>query len=144
MNPPGYPAEAFPLQGVWHDGFPAQPAGSAVQYTTVNITNDPPKDHIIWSLCCFVYSNPLCLGLAALIYSIKARDRKVAGDLEGARHYGATARCLNIVSTVLVVTMIVIFIITIIVIVEVSKRAFYSHNGYDRYDRYDRYPYYGH
>uniref|UniRef100_A0A3P9I233 Uncharacterized protein n=1 Tax=Oryzias latipes TaxID=8090 RepID=A0A3P9I233_ORYLA len=55
-------------------------------------------DHIIWSLCCFLYSNPLCLGLAALIFSIKSRDRKVVGDLEGARHYGATARCLNIAS----------------------------------------------
>uniref|UniRef100_A0A7N6FBB4 Uncharacterized protein n=1 Tax=Anabas testudineus TaxID=64144 RepID=A0A7N6FBB4_ANATE len=30
-----------------------------------------PKDHIIWSLRCFVYSNPFCLGLAALIFSIK-------------------------------------------------------------------------
>ncbi|XP_053175805.1 dispanin subfamily A member 2b-like [Scomber japonicus] len=114
MSTPGYPAEAFPLQGVRHDGLPAQPAGSAIQYTTVNITNDPPNDHIIWSLCCFVYSNPFCLGLAALIYSIKARDRKVAGDLEGFRSYGSTARCLNIVSSVLAVIMIVILIITAI------------------------------
>ncbi|XP_053174569.1 dispanin subfamily A member 2b-like [Scomber japonicus] len=117
MNPPGYPAEAFPLQGVRHDGLPAQPAGStAIQFTTVNITTAPPSDHIIWSLCCFVYSNPFCLGLAALIYSIKARDRKVAGDPEGARHYGATARCLNIVSTILVVITTLISLITIITI----------------------------
>uniref|UniRef100_A0A3B4F7Q2 Uncharacterized protein n=1 Tax=Pundamilia nyererei TaxID=303518 RepID=A0A3B4F7Q2_9CICH len=45
--------------------------------TAVNINTDVPviieypQDHIIWSLCCFVYSNPCCLGLAALIYSIK-------------------------------------------------------------------------
>uniref|UniRef100_A0A671UCC2 Uncharacterized protein n=1 Tax=Sparus aurata TaxID=8175 RepID=A0A671UCC2_SPAAU len=82
---------AVPLQGRY-DGFPGQPGGPAV----------PPKDHIIWSLCCFVYSNPLCLGLAALIFSIKARDRKVAGDLEGARLYASTAHCLNIWATVLV------------------------------------------
>uniref|UniRef100_A0A671UC99 Uncharacterized protein n=1 Tax=Sparus aurata TaxID=8175 RepID=A0A671UC99_SPAAU len=91
MNSAGYPREAVPLQGRY-DGFPGQPGGPAV----------PPKDHIIWSLCCFVYSNPLCLGLAALIFSIKARDRKVAGDLEGARLYASTAHCLNIWATVLV------------------------------------------
>uniref|UniRef100_A0A671UDD3 Uncharacterized protein n=1 Tax=Sparus aurata TaxID=8175 RepID=A0A671UDD3_SPAAU len=76
MNSAGYPREAVPLQGRY-DGFPGH--------------SEPPKDHIIWSLCCFVYSNPLCLGLAALIFSIKARDRKVAGDLEGARLYASTA-----------------------------------------------------
>ncbi|CAK6954421.1 dispanin subfamily A member 2b-like [Scomber scombrus] len=138
MNPPGYPAEAFPLQGVRHEVFPGQPAGStAIQYTTVNVTTEPPKDHIIWSLCCFVYSNPFCLGLAALIYSIKARDRKVAGDLEGARHYGSTARCLNIVSTVLVVITILIFVITIIIVVENAKRMYY--NRYNRYNPYYHY-----
>uniref|UniRef100_A0A3B3HU79 Uncharacterized protein n=1 Tax=Oryzias latipes TaxID=8090 RepID=A0A3B3HU79_ORYLA len=69
---------------------------------------EPPKDHIIWSLCCFLYSNPLCLGLAALIFSIKSRDRKVVGDLEGARHYGATARCLNIAATIIVCLTVII------------------------------------
>uniref|UniRef100_A0A3P9I288 Uncharacterized protein n=1 Tax=Oryzias latipes TaxID=8090 RepID=A0A3P9I288_ORYLA len=71
-------------------------------HNTIVLQAEPPKDHIIWSLCCFLYSNPLCLGLAALIFSIKSRDRKVVGDLEGARHYGATARCLNIVATIIV------------------------------------------
>uniref|UniRef100_A0A3P9LJ25 Uncharacterized protein n=1 Tax=Oryzias latipes TaxID=8090 RepID=A0A3P9LJ25_ORYLA len=66
-------------------------------HNSIVLQAEPPKDHIIWSLCCFLYSNPLCLGLAALIFSIKSRDRKVVGDLEGARHYGATARCLNII-----------------------------------------------
>lgn len=36
-----------------------------------------------------------------MIWSSQARDRKVAGELEGARHYASTARCLNIVATVL-------------------------------------------
>ncbi|KPP66390.1 hypothetical protein Z043_115110 [Scleropages formosus] len=31
------------------------------------------RDHIVWSLCNFFYMNPCCLGLAALIYSIKVR-----------------------------------------------------------------------
>uniref|UniRef100_A0A3B3HPQ1 Uncharacterized protein n=1 Tax=Oryzias latipes TaxID=8090 RepID=A0A3B3HPQ1_ORYLA len=75
----------------------------------------PPKDHIIWSLCCFLYSNPLCLGLAALIFSIKSRDRKVVGDLEGARHYGATARCLNIAATIIVCLTVIIAIVVVAV-----------------------------
>uniref|UniRef100_A0A3B3HHF8 Uncharacterized protein n=1 Tax=Oryzias latipes TaxID=8090 RepID=A0A3B3HHF8_ORYLA len=65
-------------------------------HNTIVLQAEPPKDHIIWSLCSFFYFNPMCLGLAALIFSIKSRDRKVVGDLEGARHYGATARYLNI------------------------------------------------
>ncbi|XP_030282398.1 dispanin subfamily A member 2b-like [Sparus aurata] len=101
MNPAGQPGEPVPLQERC-DGFPGQPRGPAVgQYTTLNISSEPPKDHIIWSLYCFVYSNPFCLGLAALIFSIKARDRRMAGDLDGARHYASKARCLNISATVI-------------------------------------------
>uniref|UniRef100_A0A3P9LID9 Uncharacterized protein n=1 Tax=Oryzias latipes TaxID=8090 RepID=A0A3P9LID9_ORYLA len=69
-------------------GLPSlRPLVAGIGYGT-----EPPKDHIIWSLCCFLYSNPLCLGLAALIFSIKSRDRKIVGDLEGARHYGFKCR----------------------------------------------------
>ncbi|XP_073328792.1 dispanin subfamily A member 2b-like [Pagrus major] len=124
MNPAGYPAEAHPLQGRY-DGFPGQPGGATVvQYTTVNISSEPPKDHIIWSLCCFVYANPFCLGLAALIFSIKARDRKVAGDLEGARHYASTARCLNILATVLVSIIILSVMISVTIISTLSARGY--------------------
>nr|XP_020479882.1 dispanin subfamily A member 2b-like [Monopterus albus] len=114
MNPPGYQAESVPAQMGRNDGFTGQPATSTrVQYTTVSISTDPPKDHIIWSLCCFVYSNPFCLGLAALIYSIKSRDRKMAGDLQGAQGYGSTARNLNIAATVLGCILFIVFIIII-------------------------------
>ncbi|XP_039989415.1 dispanin subfamily A member 2b-like [Xiphias gladius] len=116
MNCESQRAEVVPLQEEMYDGTPGQPETSTlVQYTTVNINTEPPKDDIIWSLCCFVYLNPCCLGLAALIYSIKARDRKVAGDLDGARHYGSTARCINILATALVFIMILIPITIIIV-----------------------------
>uniref|UniRef100_A0A3P9JF92 Uncharacterized protein n=1 Tax=Oryzias latipes TaxID=8090 RepID=A0A3P9JF92_ORYLA len=102
MNPvyPNAPlsAEDVPLQGTPQHMYPGQlhATTAAGGHNTIVLQAEPPKDHIIWSLCCFLYSNPLCLGLAALIFSIKSRDRKVVGDLEGARHYGATARCLNI------------------------------------------------
>uniref|UniRef100_A0A3Q0RZW3 Uncharacterized protein n=1 Tax=Amphilophus citrinellus TaxID=61819 RepID=A0A3Q0RZW3_AMPCI len=106
-------SQALPLRTF--DGHPGQYGGSPlVQHTTVNITTDPPKDHIIWSLLCFVHLNPCCLGLAALIHSIKARDRKMVGDVEGARRYGSTARQFNIAATVLSVVVFVIFIIVII------------------------------
>lgn len=68
MQPAGHPAEDVPLKGRY-EGL-GQPGG-VVQYTTVNINTDPPSDHIIWSLCCLIYSNICCLGLAAFIFSIK-------------------------------------------------------------------------
>ena len=73
MNSAGFPTETVPLQGKY-EGFHGQPGGSAgVQYTTVSVPPEPPKDHIIWSLCCFLHPwHPCCcLGLAALIFSIK-------------------------------------------------------------------------
>ncbi|XP_026221191.1 dispanin subfamily A member 2b-like [Anabas testudineus] len=111
MNLQGYPPVNVPLQMVRCDG------PSVAQYYTVNVNTEPPKDHIIWSLFCFVYSNPFCLGLTALIFSIKARDRKLAGDLNGARRYASTACCLNIWATVLGSLMMIVIIITIIVLV---------------------------
>uniref|UniRef100_A0A668S7L2 Uncharacterized protein n=1 Tax=Oreochromis aureus TaxID=47969 RepID=A0A668S7L2_OREAU len=104
-------------KGVNYGGVPGQPG--VVQHTAVNITRGQQvitesPDHIIWSLCCFVYSNPFCLGLAALINSIRARDRKLVGDMDGARRYGSTARNLNIVATIIVTTAILITIIVFI------------------------------
>uniref|UniRef100_A0A3B3CVI3 Uncharacterized protein n=1 Tax=Oryzias melastigma TaxID=30732 RepID=A0A3B3CVI3_ORYME len=78
------------------------------------LQSEPPRDHIIWSIFCFFYSNPFCLGLAALVFSIKSRDRKMVGDLEGARHYGSTARCLNIAATIIVcITALIVIIVFI-------------------------------
>ncbi|KAK5606265.1 hypothetical protein CRENBAI_024410 [Crenichthys baileyi] len=100
----GQAAVAVTMQEMRNDGRPGQyQQNTMVQYST--------KDHIVWSLCCFVYGNPFCLGLAALIFSIKARDRKVVGDMEAARHYSSTARSLNIAATVLVSISCLILII---------------------------------
>ncbi|MBN3326644.1 IFM5 protein, partial [Atractosteus spatula] len=70
----------------------------------------PPRDHIIWSLFSTIYMNYCCLGFAALCYSIKARDRKALGDLEGARGYASTARCFNL-------TTLILFLITVLVLI---------------------------
>lgn len=65
----------------------------------VDVSKEMPPDYFIWSLICFSWVNPCCLGLAALIHSVKARDRKVMGDIEGARENGSTAKTLNIVAS---------------------------------------------
>ncbi|KAJ0029052.1 hypothetical protein NQD34_004049 [Periophthalmus magnuspinnatus] len=75
-----------------------------------------PRDHLIWSLFNFLYCNPFCLGLAALISSVRARDKKVMRDIEGARTHGKTAWNLNIISTGLLCLITVITIITCLTI----------------------------
>lgn len=71
MDPASHPAETVLLQHKY-DGPPGQPEGPLIGlYTSVNITTEPPKDHIIWSFLSFLYGNPCCFGLVALIYSIK-------------------------------------------------------------------------
>ncbi|KAM4554106.1 dispanin subfamily A member 2b-like [Fundulus diaphanus] len=134
MNPgystEAYPAEAVALQDKDNDGFHGQPGGPrVVQHTTVNIPSEPQKDHLVWSLCSFVYANVCCLGLAALIFSVKARDQKMVGDLVGARRYASTARILNIVATVLI--SLIVFIGIIVLAVEVTQiNSYRYHYGY--------------
>ncbi|NXE56375.1 IFM5 protein, partial [Casuarius casuarius] len=59
-----------------------------------------PRDHLIWSIFNTIYMNFCCLGFVALAFSVKARDQKVAGDVEAARHFSSKARCYNILATV--------------------------------------------
>ncbi|KAF3705471.1 Dispanin subfamily A member 2b [Channa argus] len=108
MYPKSFMVETAPLKQKY-DGPPAKP--TVAEYTTVDVAAEPPKDHIIWSLVCFLYLNPCCLGLAALICSIKARDRKAVGDLKGARHHGFIAGVLISIATLLVVTGILLLLV---------------------------------
>ncbi|XP_056272351.1 dispanin subfamily A member 2b-like [Pseudoliparis swirei] len=110
MDPARYPTEN--VQQERSDGYRGVPGGTtSVHYTTV--APGAPSDHVVWSICSFIHLNPCCLGLLALIFSIKARDRKVAGDVEGARSYGSTARSLNIAAMVMVSILILIVIISL-------------------------------
>ncbi|XP_042761034.1 interferon-induced transmembrane protein 1-like [Panthera leo] len=80
--------------------------------TVINIqTETSVPDHIVWSLFNTVYMNWCCLGFVAFSYSVKSRDRKMVGDLIGARTYAATAKCLNIWALVLGIILTLIFII---------------------------------
>ncbi|XP_078077413.1 dispanin subfamily A member 2b-like [Mustelus asterias] len=75
-----------------------------VQSTVITVTQNvlPVRDHLLWSIFNFFYFNFCCLGFVALVYSVKSRDRKVVGDVEGAQQHASTARALNITIAVLV------------------------------------------
>lgn len=121
MNPAHF-TEAYPPGNVGlHDrkcdGFSGQPGEEmALQHTVVTVPAEPPKDYLIWSLFNFVYGNICCFGLVALIFSVKARDRKVVGDQDGARRHSSTARIFNIVATVMICSAVLIYIIVYIVL----------------------------
>ncbi|XP_014825087.1 PREDICTED: dispanin subfamily A member 2b-like [Poecilia mexicana] len=99
---------------------PGRPTG--VQHTVVNVPIEPTRDYLVWSLCSFIYGNIFCLGLAALIYSVKARDQKMFGDQDGARRHASTARTLNIVATVLASLVIVLSIVVPIIVIAISLK----------------------
>ncbi|NXH17295.1 IFM5 protein, partial [Bucco capensis] len=63
------------------------------------ILSPPPRDHLIWSIFNTIYMNFCCLGFVALAFSVKARDGKVAGDLEAAQRFSSKARCYNALAT---------------------------------------------
>ncbi|XP_027881726.1 dispanin subfamily A member 2b-like [Xiphophorus couchianus] len=118
-----YPVETVPLQDRSHEASPGQPGDpTGVQHIVVNVPTEPPTDYLVWSLCNFVYGNIFCLGLAALIYSVKARDRKVVGDQDGARRHAYTARALNITATVLMSLLVFLSVVVpLALIVEMAR-----------------------
>ncbi|XP_004441080.1 PREDICTED: interferon-induced transmembrane protein 5 [Ceratotherium simum simum] len=78
---------------------PRKADGAAHTALALGTPRPPPRDHLIWSVFSTLYLNLCCLGFLALAYSIKARDQKVAGDLEAARRLGSRAKCYNILAT---------------------------------------------
>ncbi|NXU26622.1 IFM5 protein, partial [Thalassarche chlororhynchos] len=66
---------------------------------TVLAASPPPRDHLVWSIFNTIYMNFCCLGFVALAFSVKARDRKVAGDVEAAQRFSSKARCYNALAT---------------------------------------------
>ncbi|CAH2326273.1 interferon-induced transmembrane 5 [Pelobates cultripes] len=49
---------------------------------TITSFGPPIRDHLVWSIFNMAYLNICCLGLLALVFSIKSRDRKLNGDFE--------------------------------------------------------------
>ncbi|XP_069857324.1 interferon-induced transmembrane protein 5-like [Dipodomys merriami] len=72
--------------------------GAADVSLTLAASCPPPRDHLIWSVFSTLYLNLCCLGFLALVHSVKARDQKVAGNLEAAQRYGSKAKCYNILA----------------------------------------------
>ncbi|NWW53983.1 IFM3 protein, partial [Pedionomus torquatus] len=72
-----------------------------------------PQDFVLWSLFNAMYCNPFCLGFIALVFSVKARDRRTANDAASATSYGRTAKRLNIAALCLGILMTIIFIVVL-------------------------------
>ncbi|XP_038262044.1 interferon-induced transmembrane protein 1-like [Dermochelys coriacea] len=91
------------------------PQGATISSTVISMHpyQPPPRDHIIWSIFSTLYVNFCCLGFMALVFSVKARDRKVVGDHSGASSYGSTAKCLNIMALVLSLLLLILVIILV-------------------------------
>ncbi|NXT81418.1 IFM5 protein, partial [Zapornia atra] len=83
-----------------------------------------PRDHLIWSIFNTIYMNFCCLGFVALTFSVKARDRKVVGDVEAAQHFSSKARCYNGLATVgSVVLPLLLAALVITGVIHLSKLA---------------------
>ncbi|NWS63688.1 IFM5 protein, partial [Chunga burmeisteri] len=84
----------------------------------------PPRDHLVWSIFNTIYMNFCCLGFVALAFSVKARDRKVAGDVEAARRFSSKARCYNVLATAgSVVLPLLLAALVITGVIHLSKLA---------------------
>ncbi|CAM9481274.1 unnamed protein product [Bubo scandiacus] len=97
-------------------GYPATAFGPTI---TSFVRPEPvpnPQDFVLWSFFNTVFFNAFCLGFIALIFSVKARDCKVLGDLEGARRHGARAKVLNIICSILMILTVVTLIVIIIIV----------------------------
>ncbi|GCB82228.1 hypothetical protein scyTo_0021562 [Scyliorhinus torazame] len=114
-----YNAEKEPMYPGIYPGQEEQKDHQLVPATVITVPPkyEPPQyvppapDHLLWSLFNFGCLNFCCLGFVALVYSVKARDRKVVGDVDGSRHYGSTARSFNIAATVLSIIVGSIYIV---------------------------------
>ncbi|XP_062974808.1 interferon-induced transmembrane protein 3-like [Elgaria multicarinata webbii] len=96
------------------DGTGAPPRPTVIHMEQQQFYAKPPSDHFLWSVFTTLYFNFCCLGFMALAFSIKARDRKVLGDHNGAGSYGSTAKCLNIMALILSLLVVIVFIVLIV------------------------------
>ncbi|XP_043981379.1 dispanin subfamily A member 2b-like [Gambusia affinis] len=130
-----HPVETVPLQDR-HQVSRGQPAGpTGGQHIVVNVPTEPPADYLVWSLWNFIYGNICCLGFVAVVYSVRARDRKLVGDQEGARRHASIARALNITATVLM--SLLVFLAIVVPTAMIAQGASYYNNEYNRNINYN-------
>ncbi|KAI6068189.1 Interferon-induced transmembrane protein 2 [Aix galericulata] len=83
--------------------------------------DEQPRDFFLWSLFNVLMGYGLaylgCLCFPALIFSIKARDCKMLGDVEGARKHSTRAKVLNIICSLLMVVTVIVAIATFVAVI---------------------------
>ncbi|NXE29309.1 IFM5 protein, partial [Ardeotis kori] len=105
------------------EDHPPTPAHKREPLPTVRVS-PPPRDHLVWSIFNTIYMNFCCLGFVALAFSVKARDRKVAGDVEAARRFSSKARCYNALATAAsVVLPLLLAALVVTGVIHLSKLA---------------------
>ncbi|XP_075282317.1 interferon-induced transmembrane protein 1-like [Opisthocomus hoazin] len=95
-------------------GAPAAAFGPATTSLAQPQPVASPRDFVVWSFFNAMFCNPFCLGFMALVYSVKARDRKIAQDPAAAGSYGKTAKHLNITACCLGIAATIIFIVAVV------------------------------
>ncbi|XP_063293514.1 interferon-induced transmembrane protein 1-like [Pelobates fuscus] len=121
INEKHYKPEPGMLQ---YENFSSQPPQSTV--VTI-LQDDPPiKDYVLFSVFNIMIANVCCLGFLALVFSVKCRDRKLAGDRHAARSYSATACLLNITTTIL--TILFFILVSYFVITSLPPLPSLAHN----------------
>ncbi|XP_051823136.1 interferon-induced transmembrane protein 1-like isoform X2 [Antechinus flavipes] len=96
---------------------PGQDPASTI--ISVHSYEPPPKDFFVWSVFNTLYMNFCCLGFMALVFSVKARDRKLVGDLHAAQSYGSTAKCLNICALTFSLLLVLVTVVTVSILMSV-------------------------
>ncbi|XP_054638327.1 proline-rich transmembrane protein 1-like [Dunckerocampus dactyliophorus] len=99
--------------------YPPQPATVTVQ-PTVFVTQGPLANPVNDYLCYSIFNMLCCclpLGIAALIYSINAREANHSGDQLAAERNSRTARTLNHVGLGLGIGAIILMIVYLVVVV---------------------------
>ncbi|XP_053305472.1 dispanin subfamily A member 2b-like [Spea bombifrons] len=114
-EPPRYENNAYPQQNVQIEMPPgAYPTLVQPNVVTVNPIDAYVRDYLPWSIFNTLYMNFCCLGFVALVFSVRSRDRKLAGEKMEAIRYGSTARSLNCAATILTIILLVLFFILMI------------------------------
>ncbi|XP_012791619.2 interferon-induced transmembrane protein 3-like [Sorex araneus] len=110
-----------------------QHRGAPVTSTVINIQPEIPSepDHVVWSLFNTLFMNVCCLGFLAFAYSVKSRDRKMVGDMIGARSYASTAKCLNISALILGILFNIGIIVAVVFAALLFSKIYYQsvHKG---------------
>lgn len=94
-------------------GMVMAPGPGMVMAPGVTLQHVHTRDFLVWSIFNIIHFNIFCLGFIAVAFSVKARDRRFVGDQNGAKHYGNTAKHLNIAATVLTCILYIILIILV-------------------------------